>query len=89
MTERGAPCGGLWLVETDFGVDLGHQLVRRALDAEPGVDLRHSGLDGGAKHLAALLFERLALIFPRRRGQRDYAATAPVWDLNSNSIGLT
>jgi len=29
------------------------------------------------------------LIFPRRRGQRDYAATAPVWDLNSNSIGLT
>jgi hypothetical protein len=31
----------------------------------------------------------VTLIFPRRRGQRDYAATAPVWDLNSNSIGLT
>jgi hypothetical protein len=29
------------------------------------------------------------LIFPRRRGQRDYAAIAPVCDLNSNSIGLT
>ena len=31
----------------------------------------------------------VALIFPRRRGQRDYAAIAPVCDLNSNSIGLT
>jgi hypothetical protein len=29
------------------------------------------------------------VIFPRRRGQRDYAAIAPVCDLNSNSIGLT
>jgi hypothetical protein len=26
----------------------------------------------------------LKVIFPRRRGQRDYAASAAVWDLNSN-----
>jgi hypothetical protein len=29
------------------------------------------------------------LIFPRQRGQGDYAARAAVWDLNSNSMGLT
>ena len=31
----------------------------------------------------------VVLIFPRRRGQVDYAARAAVWDLNSNSMGLT
>jgi type IV secretory pathway VirD2 relaxase len=29
------------------------------------------------------------VIFPRRRGRFDYAARAAVWDLNSNSMGLT
>ena len=29
------------------------------------------------------------LIFPRRLGRSDYAARAAVWDLNSNSMGLT
>ena len=29
------------------------------------------------------------VIFPRRRGQSDYAANAAMWDRNSNSIGLT
>jgi hypothetical protein len=29
------------------------------------------------------------LIFPRFGGRSDYAATAAIWDLNSNSIGLT
>ena len=33
--------------------------------------------------------ERLAMIFPRRRGQSDYAARAAICDLNSNSMGLT
>ena len=32
---------------------------------------------------------RAYLIFPRRRGQDDYAANAATWDRNSNSIGLT
>ena len=32
--------------------------------------------------------DELALIFPRRRGQVDYAAKAATWDRNSNSIGL-
>jgi hypothetical protein len=31
----------------------------------------------------------VALIFPRRRGQGDYAASAATWDRNSNSSGLT
>ena len=34
-------------------------------------------------------FTSARLIFPRRRGQVDYAASAAVWDLNSNSMGLT
>jgi serine/threonine protein kinase len=69
-------------------------------DGEPSLDVVHKlAIATGVLHQQGIihrdikpdnaLLPRPDLIFPRRRGQRDYAAIAPVCDLNSNSIGLT
>ena len=80
----GAPLGNV----DPFGLDEGD--VNSG--DQSGVTLTFSFTFGGGSSGNGPTFAGGApppLIFPRRRGQVDYAASAAVWDLNSNSMGLT
>jgi hypothetical protein len=74
LVARGLRADASMLFVIDGGKPSLLRQVQRAAGHSPALDLV-----GGVE----------ALIFPRRRGQHDYAASAAVWDLNSNSIGLT
>jgi CubicO group peptidase (beta-lactamase class C family) len=88
------------LVERAAGQTLDDALRRLVLTplgvAEPRIastpaDLESTAWGNAMNYDPKWVFHGLliGLIFPRRRGQSDYAADAAICDLNSNSIGLT